>query len=140
MGVEEGSLLKPFLRGGLWLLLGCVGCLPSMEELGVLDSDGDGLTDSEEAELGTDPMREDTDSDGFSDAEEVAENTDPNNAHDMPYAGGWAIDACREDVESTGYEVGDIAENFALVDQFGDTVELHDFCNRVVLLKGAADT
>jgi OOP family OmpA-OmpF porin len=35
------------------------------------DSDGDGLTDDEELELGTDPYDPDTDSDGLSDGEEV---------------------------------------------------------------------
>ncbi|WP_370249818.1 hypothetical protein [Nocardioides sp.] len=36
------------------------------------DSDGDGLTDDEEAELGTDPDVADTDGDGISDGDEVA--------------------------------------------------------------------
>jgi len=31
------------------------------------DSDGDGLSDEEEAEIGTDPNNPDTDGDGFSD-------------------------------------------------------------------------
>jgi len=35
------------------------------------DSDGDGLMDSEEALLGTDPLKEDTDDDGLSDYDEV---------------------------------------------------------------------
>jgi outer membrane protein OmpA-like peptidoglycan-associated protein/opacity protein-like surface antigen len=35
------------------------------------DSDGDGLTDDEEAKLGTDPFNKDTDSDGLTDYEEV---------------------------------------------------------------------
>ncbi len=120
-------------------MLGLLGCLPSAEELGARDSDGDGLTDREEAEAGTDPMSEDTDWDGFSDAEELAENTDPTDANDMPYAGGWAIGACRNDVDSTGVGVGDISENFRLEDQHGEMVELHDFCNRLVLLKAAAE-
>ncbi len=37
----------------------------------VLDSDGDGLTDAEEATLGTDPAKSDTDDDGLNDREEV---------------------------------------------------------------------
>ena len=41
------------------------------------DSDGDGLTDSEEASLGTDPSRTDTDIDGLSDGAEVAGGYDP---------------------------------------------------------------
>ncbi len=35
------------------------------------DSDGDGLTDDEEAKLGTDPFNKDTDGDGLSDGDEV---------------------------------------------------------------------
>ena len=41
------------------------------------DSDDDGLTDEQEAKLGTDPNQEDTDGDGISDGEEVENATDP---------------------------------------------------------------
>jgi hypothetical protein len=42
------------------------------------DTDGDGLTDQEEAVLGTDPTKKDTDGDGLTDYEEVkVYNTDP---------------------------------------------------------------
>lgn len=47
---------------------------------GDIDSDGDGLLDSEEAEIGTDPYDPDTDKDGLSDGEEVkVHKTDPLN-------------------------------------------------------------
>ncbi|CAA9567413.1 MAG: internalin, putative [uncultured Thermomicrobiales bacterium] len=42
-----------------------------------VDTDGDGLTDAEEVELGTDPTVIDTDDDGLTDAEEVELGTDP---------------------------------------------------------------
>ncbi len=42
-----------------------------------LDSDGDGLTDSEEMELGTDPLDPDTDRDGLWDGAELKWGTDP---------------------------------------------------------------
>ncbi|MCX6356631.1 MAG: hypothetical protein NT045_01935 [Candidatus Aureabacteria bacterium] len=43
-----------------------------------VDTDGDGLTDQEEIELGTDPENEDTDDDGLNDYEEVNDyGTDP---------------------------------------------------------------
>ncbi len=46
-----------------------------------LDSDGDGLSDEEEARLGTDPNNPDTDGDGLLDGEEVYEyETDPTKA------------------------------------------------------------
>ncbi|MDY7226532.1 VWA domain-containing protein [Hyalangium rubrum] len=44
---------------------------PPSSPLGEADSDGDGLTDAEEAEEGTNPNRVDTDGDGFSDGVEV---------------------------------------------------------------------
>lgn len=37
----------------------------------VLDTDGDGLNDAQEAQLGTDPTKVDTDADGLTDREEV---------------------------------------------------------------------
>ena len=47
---------------------------------GVLDTDGDGLTDQEELQLGTDPKNPDTDGDGLTDGEEVkVYKTDPLN-------------------------------------------------------------
>lgn len=44
------------------------------------DRDGDGLTDDEEAALGTDPDNPDTDGDGISDGDEVDGGTDPTSA------------------------------------------------------------
>jgi Tol biopolymer transport system component len=41
------------------------------------DSDGDGLTDGDEADLGTDPHHPDTDGDGLNDALEVLYGSDP---------------------------------------------------------------
>ena len=103
------------------------------------DSDGDGLSDAEEEALGTDPNNPDTDGDGYEDGEEVDGNTDPNHAGDHPYQGGWAIGACRHDITPTGNNrPGDIAQQFALTDQYDDTVRLHDFCDREVVLIGAA--
>jgi hypothetical protein len=102
------------------------------------DSDGDGLGDGDEITAGTDPLVEDTDGDSYTDGDEVHGNTDPLDAEDKPYAGGYQIDACRWDYEGTGTSVGDIAYNFELVDQYGETVRLHDFCNQVVLLISGA--
>ncbi len=54
---------------------------------GDIDSDGDGLLDSEEAAIGTDPFNPDTDGDGLSDGEEVRTyKTDPLNP-DSDYDG-----------------------------------------------------
>ena len=45
--------------------------------LAVIDTDQDGLTDSEEAELGTDPNDADSDDDGINDGDEVDAGWDP---------------------------------------------------------------
>jgi hypothetical protein len=51
------------------------------------DTDGDGLEDGAEVSLGTDPTVSDTDGDGYSDGEEVDEGTSPTSAADAPVAG-----------------------------------------------------
>ncbi len=43
-----------------------------------LDSDGDGLSDADEARYGTDPDNPDTDGDGFNDGDEVRNGYNPN--------------------------------------------------------------
>ena len=101
------------------------------------DSDGDGLSDMDEAMYGTDPDNPDTDGDGFKDGAEVDQNSDPKNGNHFPYTGGWAIGDCWDDIESTGNEVGQIADQFELIDQHGEQLRLHDFCDRTVLLSSA---
>lgn len=98
---------------------------------GSADDDGDGLTNSEESELGTDPSRADTDGDGYSDGDEVAEGSDPLDDRDGIYAGGWPYNPNKDDIdgsEARGYlEVGKLAPRMTGVDQFGDIVDLYDF-------------
>ncbi len=48
------------------------------------DSDGDGLSDTEEGGLGTDPNKVDTDDDGFADGVEVEAGTDPTSSNSFP--------------------------------------------------------
>lgn len=117
------------------LLFGCVADVKLD-----LDGDGDGLVDSQETEVGSDPGNPDSDADGFTDGVEYDSHTSPVDDADKPYQEGWQIDACRHDIESTGVEEGDIAADFALPDQFGETVHLHDFCDQVVLVMGAGFT
>ena len=119
-------------------LLLAAGCIADVKL--DLDGDGDGLVDSEEASVGSDPGKTDSDEDGYTDGEEFTSNTSPVDAADMPYQEGWQIDACRHDIVSTGVEEGDVAADFALPDQFGETVHLHDFCDQVVLVMGAGFT
>ncbi len=52
--------------------------LTATTESGSADPDGDGLTNDQEKELGTDPHKADTDGDGISDGDEVNKyHTDP---------------------------------------------------------------
>ena len=56
----------------LTLLIGCTNGDDGDEDpLSGVDTDGDGLSDAEEASLGTDPTLPDSDGDGYSDYDEV---------------------------------------------------------------------
>jgi hypothetical protein len=124
------------LLAAVGLLLG--GCPNAPTETD--DADGDGLTDEDEALWGTDPDNPDSDGDGYDDGDEVEGNTDPLEAADHPYAGGWPIDACRAEVVPTGNNEGDIAEGFTAMDQFGEYVRFHDFCDQVIYMIAGAFT
>lgn len=125
------------MRTALLLLSLCAACEPAPADM-PFDSDGDGLMDDEEEALGTDPSKSDSDGDGFADGAEVDGYTDPSDKEDHPYTGGWKIDSCRHDVQATNNEVGGVAANFEVTDQFGDTLRLHDFCNQAVFLESSA--
>lgn len=62
-------------RGAATRSTGVTGA--SVTGAGVTDSDGDGLSDSDESLLGTNAQNTDTDSDGLSDAQEVQIGTNP---------------------------------------------------------------
>ena len=104
----------------------------------VTDSDEDGIPNFIEALFQTDPADADTDADGWLDLDEIISNTDPLDPNDHPYTGGYEIDLCRHSVHGTGNSVGDIAKGFTLMDQHGDMVKLHDFCDHVVVLVSEA--
>ena len=90
------------------------------------DLDGDGLDDCTEEELGTDPESPDSDGDGITDADEIDCVSDPMDADEMCYACGWEHND-PGDLASTGEEYGDVMDNFALVDQCGEMVDMWDF-------------
>ncbi|MFT4623806.1 MAG: thiol-disulfide isomerase/thioredoxin [Myxococcota bacterium] len=70
--------MRPFA----WVLVfGLLGCATEATEGTVTeppaDSDGDGVSDADEAELGLDPNSDDSDGDGLSDGDELAFGSDP---------------------------------------------------------------
>ena len=90
------------------------------------DVDADGISDCDEAVLGTNPMAADSDGDGISDAEEVACVSDPMDASEVCYKCGWKHNDPGR-LASTGADLGDLMENVQMVDQCGDMVSIWDF-------------
>jgi len=112
-----------------------VGCA----ELKVdIDADEDGLLTSEEEELGTDPLEPDSDGDGHLDGDEAVGGFNPLDAESHPYKGGYRTIPCETEPVSSGYAVGDISEDWELVDQHNEMVTLSDFCGQTVVLETSA--
>jgi len=121
------------------------------------DSDGDGLTDGEEAELGTDPSIADSDGDGLDDLAERDGGTSPTNPYSRAYTGGYNVKGCDVEPVATGptgtgtfeqggetyewpvYQEGDVVENFTLLDQHGEEVDLYSFCGQTIMLVFSAE-
>ena len=53
------------------------------------------------------------------------------------YAGGYITNRCATTPTATGTNVGDISPDWELVDQYGESVRLSDFCGSLVLLESA---
>ncbi|MFK7929108.1 MAG: redoxin family protein [Myxococcota bacterium] len=109
-----------------------------------IDSDGDGIGDFTEYAEGngtTDPTKADTDGDGFDDGVEMADGTDA--ADPMSYVRGddgvWPTlnGLCTTDT-AEGFNKGDRFMNLSGVDQFGQNVELNQFCGNVILIDYSA--
>ncbi|MCB9766383.1 MAG: redoxin family protein [Alphaproteobacteria bacterium] len=127
-----------------------------------VDSDGDGLFDDEEDELGTDPSNADTDGDGLSDSEEVNGGLDPLNPDsdldnvsdgDEVSAGSDAMDcasvpdghwpdcnaqAQADGVTGEGWSVGNVQNDWSAFDQFDQEINFHQFYGSIVVLDIAA--
>jgi len=127
------------------------------------DSDGDGLSNSEEAELGTDPdsvdtdgdgvgdfwevengwnpLFNDTDQDGFEDGREFTDGTDGADPLSYPRGedGEWPdLSAYADTSAETGFAVGDQFMDLEGVDQFGNEVSLYQFWGHVILIDYSA--
>jgi thiol-disulfide isomerase/thioredoxin len=104
---------------------------------GPVDSDGDGLLDDEEAELGLDPQSADSDGDGWDDLAERDAGTDGLACTSVPE--GWPD--CRAQAPSldgTGWGEDEVMPNWSSWDQFGETVELYQFYGMVVVIDFSA--
>lgn len=96
------------------------GCSPEPAVQVPVDTDGDGLTDAEEMELGTDANNADTDGDGLTDGEEVNEyNTDPLNAdtdgdglNDGEEVNSYGTDPLNPDSDGDGLDDGEEVNNY----------------------------
>ena len=97
------------------------------------DTDGDGLDDCTELDLGTRLDAADTDGDGTTDADELACHSDPLDAMDACYACGWPHND-PGDLTDVGTEVGSTIDNIELIDQCGERVQLWDLSGEWHLL------
>ena len=109
-------------------------CLPVDPDVSEGDEDGDGLTNAQEEELGTDPTQVDTDSDGYTDWEETDFGSDPTDPEDRIYEGGWPYNPNKNDIPDPGWEgspaIGETFPRLIGVDQFLDDIEFYDFAGQ----------
>ena len=106
----------------------------------IADTDGDGINDGDEVALGTSPIDTDSDGDGYDDNHEVDEGSDPTDADDGIYAGGWPYQPDKDgfdgpdigDVSFSDVEVGAKFARLQLMDQYGDLVDNYDFAGQGV--------
>ena len=100
------------------------------------DSDGDGLSDSAEVNAGTNPARSDSDGDGFDDGAEGEGGSDPNDLWSWPFGGEqWPdMSPFSETSYGSGWGAGEVLPELAMIDQFGELIEMARFHGYVVLL------
>jgi hypothetical protein len=103
------------------------------------DTDGDGLTDAFEAEIGTDPNNPDTDGDGFDDGEEHLNYFFADDPTDYPYEGGYFRGPIPESVAGQGWNEGQVSLNWTGRDRFGQDLQLHRFYGSVIVVELAAE-
>ena len=111
-------------------LTACTGGDPNDSAVDV-DTDGDGLTDATEAELGTNPEVADSDGDGYTDFEEHDAESDPLDPASVIYTGGWPYNTNKDEIEDPGWEstpaIGTRLPRYVALDQHGEAVDLYDY-------------
>ncbi len=116
-----------------------------------LDTDGDGLSDSDEGTIhNTDPNNPDTDGDGINDGEEVLNSNDPLNPCDPGQLPGytgydstnaiWSASDCDGDGVNNGTEHTDGTDPYNDCDSNGGTPLLTSDCDLDGLTNGEEDT
>jgi thiol-disulfide isomerase/thioredoxin len=109
------------------------------DELGTdpdnVDSDGDTISDFDEHEAGLDPLSVDSDGDSYQDNWEQTEGTDPTDPNSVIYEGGWPYNPDKAQYadrtwDDAGYDEGDPLAYFAWYDRFGDEVNIYDFADQ----------
>ena len=96
----------------------------------------------------------DDDGDGFTNMEEEEAGTNPDYAYSHPYTGGYNVGFCDTPPEPTGptgtglnestgvtwaaYDVGDVVENWTMTDQHGEEVDLYSFCGKHIVVAFSA--
>lgn len=106
-------VLTLFLVGGTVVQYGCGSNEPTVQE--PVDTDGDGLTDAQEAEMGTNANSADSDGDGLTDADEInVYETDPMNSDsdgdglsDGDEVNSYSTDPNNTDSDGDGLSDGD---------------------------------
>ena len=99
-----------------------------------LDWDDDGLPNSFEDSIGTDPTNPDTDGDGFDDGTEWNSYFLPSNPNDFPYVGQYPRGPFDEGYLGEGYDPGQLSSTWTHADQFEQELALHRFAGQVVLI------
>ncbi len=140
------SLTPWVLVGGL-VLAGCFGSGGGDE-----DDDGDAVGDgsgppgwggggSDGGGGGGADQNSDDDGDGFTYAEELEAGTNPDYEYSRPYIGSYNVGFCADGVaegtpgpSGSTYAVGDVMDNFSMMDQNGEEVSLYSFCGHTVML------
>ncbi len=117
------------------------------EELGTdpnkRDTDGDGISDGDEVhDTDTDPTNSDTDGDGYSDGEEIEADSSPTDGFQWPDGeGNWpdfSDEAEADGITGSGWSMGDQIPDIALIDQFDQPFQLYQYYGFVILLDVSA--
>lgn len=131
-----------------------IACVPEVDEA-TLDDDRDGLTNEEEAELGTDPSDADSDADGWLDNDEVSGGTNPLYPYSHPFEqGDYLVGTCPVEPDTevagatgtgsyggsswTAYQEGDVLANFVTWDSYEQEVTPYAFCGNYTLITESA--